>query len=82
MRVEFLGTAGYHPNAQRHTSCTWLPVAAPGHAFVFDAGTGFYRLIERDLPAHLHIFLSHAHLDHVSGLTYLLNVLWNRPNSG
>jgi ribonuclease BN (tRNA processing enzyme) len=75
MHVEFLGTAGYHPNETRHTSCVYLPDAAPEHAFVLDAGTGFFRLIGRRLPPHLHIFLSHAHLDHVAGLTYLLNVL-------
>jgi len=75
MKVEFLGTAGYHPNATRHTSCTFIPDAAPGCGFVLDAGTGMFRLIGRKLPAELHIFLSHAHLDHVSGLTYLLNIL-------
>jgi ribonuclease Z len=78
MRVEFLGTAGYHPNEARHTSCIYLPDAAPDCAFVLDAGTGFFRLIGRHLPPQLHIFLTHAHLDHVSGLTYLYNVLLNR----
>ena len=75
MHVEFLGTAGYHPSETRHTSCVFLPDAAPGCAFVLDAGTGFFRLIGRPLPAHLHIFLTHAHLDHVVGLTFLLDVL-------
>jgi len=78
MHVEFLGTAGYHPNETRHTSCVYLPDAAAGHAFVLDAGTGFFRLAGRPLPAQLHIFLSHPHLDHVAGLTYLLNVLLNQ----
>jgi ribonuclease Z len=79
MRLEFLGTAGYHPNAQRQTSCSyiWDIETAPQCAIVLDAGTGFFRLIGRALPKHLHIVLSHAHLDHVSGLTYLLNLLWN-----
>jgi ribonuclease BN (tRNA processing enzyme) len=78
MRVEFLGTAGYHPNEARHTSCVYLPDAAPGHGFVLDAGTGLFRLIGRQLPPQLHIFLTHAHLDHVTGLTYLYNVLLNQ----
>lgn len=78
MKVEFLGTAGYHPNATRHTSCTYIGDVGDGCGFVLDAGTGFFRLIGRQLPAQLHIFLSHAHLDHVSGLTYLLNVLLNQ----
>lgn len=75
MKVEFLGTAGYHPNATRQTSCTYISGVSPDCGFVLDAGTGLFRLIGRSLPAHLHIFLSHAHLDHVSGLTYLLNLL-------
>lgn len=78
MNVEFLGTAGYHPSATRHTSCAYIADAGHDCAFVLDAGTGFFRLIGRPLPAHLHIFLTHAHLDHVSGLTYLLNALWNQ----
>lgn len=81
MKVEFLGTAGYHPNATRHTSCSYLADVAPDAGFVLDAGTGFFRLIGRELPARLHIFLSHAHLDHVSGLTYLLNLLLNRETT-
>lgn len=75
MKLEFLGTAGYHPSSTRHTSCALLPDAAPGSAFVLDAGTGFFRLIGRALPSRLHIFLSHAHLDHVSGLTYYLDLV-------
>src|SRR4028118_2049108 len=75
MMLEFLGTAGYHPSASRHTSCAYIADAGVKCGFVLDAGTGFFRLIGRTLPPQLHIFLSHAHLDHVSGLTYLLDVL-------
>lgn len=80
MKIEFLGTAGYHPNDQRHTSCTYVSEIpqAPDCALLLDAGTGLFRLIGRPLPQHLHIVLSHPHLDHVSGLTYLLNLLWGR----
>ncbi len=80
MNLEFLGTAGYHPSEARHTSCAFLPDAAPGHAFVLDAGSGFLRLTQRVLPEHLHIFLSHPHLDHVMGLTFLLDVLHFHPS--
>lgn len=79
MHLEFLGTAGYHPSETRHTSCVFLPDAAPGHAFVLDAGSGFFRLTARSLPEQLHIFLSHPHLDHVMGLTFLLDVLHVNP---
>ncbi len=78
MRVEFFGTAGFHPNAERHTSGIFIPDAAPGEAFLLDAGTGTWRLTARDLPPRLHIFLTHAHLDHVAGLTYLLDVAHGR----
>ncbi len=80
MHLEFLGTAGYHPSESRHTSCVYLPDASPGHAFVLDAGSGFFRLVGRQLPEHLHIFLSHPHLDHVMGLTFLLDVLYFHPS--
>lgn len=37
-----------------------------------------HRLVGRDLPARLHILLSHAHLDHVAGLTFLLDILYKQ----
>ena len=77
MTIEFFGTAGYHPCETRHTSCIFLPDAAPDAAFVLDAGTGFFRLIGRALPSHLHVFLSHAHLDHTVGITFLLDFIYS-----
>lgn len=68
MRIEFLGTSGFHPTEDRHTSCVFLPE----QGIVFDAGTGIFRVPERLRTRHLDILLSHAHLDHVVGLTYLL----------
>lgn len=74
----FLGTAGYHPSETRHTSGVFVPDASPDDAFLLDAGTGTFRLIEREIPRRLHVFLTHAHLDHSMGLTFLFNVAWNR----
>jgi ribonuclease Z len=71
MRVEFLGTGGFYPNERRHTTCVMLPEAG----IVLDAGTGFFRVIPRIETSELDIFLSHAHLDHVVGLPFLLTTL-------
>jgi ribonuclease BN (tRNA processing enzyme) len=68
MKVHFLGTGGYHPNERRHTACIMLPEVG----VVFDAGTSFFRVAGRLATRELQIFLTHAHLDHVVGLTYLL----------
>jgi ribonuclease BN (tRNA processing enzyme) len=51
--------------------CTMIPETG----LVFDAGTAMFRVRERLQTDTLDIFLSHAHLDHVIGLTYLLTVL-------
>lgn len=71
MKLVLLGTAGYHPNDRRHTACLMLPEVG----VVLDAGTGMYRLGDYLATDRLDIFLSHAHLDHVAGLTYLLDVV-------
>ena len=77
MKLHFLGTTGYHPNNQRQTACVMLPEIG----VILDAGTGIFRardLIETD---HLDIFLSHVHLDHCVGLTFLYDVLWEKDVS-
>ncbi len=72
MRLHCLGTTGYHPSPTRHTACYYLPDLS----LVLDAGTGMFRLTEllkQEPRETLDIFLSHAHLDHVIGLTFLLD---------
>jgi ribonuclease Z len=71
MKLFLLGTAGYHPNDQRHTACFMIPEAG----IMLDAGTSAYRARKLLRTSELDIFLSHAHLDHVIGLTFLLDVL-------
>jgi ribonuclease BN (tRNA processing enzyme) len=47
----------------------------PEVGLVLDAGSGMCRLGEYLQTERLDIFLTHAHLDHVLGLTYLVNVV-------
>lgn len=74
MKLVMLGTTGYHPNDIRQTACYALPEVG----VVLDAGTGMYRLRDHIATDELDIFLSHAHLDHIAGLTFLLGTLFDK----
>jgi len=74
MRVVLLGTGGYHPNNRRQTACMMLPE----QGILLDAGTGMFRARDHLATEQLDIYLTHAHLDHVIGLTYLFDVLWDK----
>ncbi|MDG1809427.1 MAG: MBL fold metallo-hydrolase [Pirellulaceae bacterium] len=71
MDIHLLGTAGYHPNETRHTACMMIPEAG----VILDAGTGFFRVRDWIQTPELHVFLSHAHLDHCVGLSFYIDVL-------
>jgi ribonuclease BN (tRNA processing enzyme) len=75
MKLILLGTTGYHPNDRRQTPAMLIPECG----IMLDAGTGVYRADRYLQTSELAIFLTHAHLDHIVGLTYLLNV--NRIHS-
>jgi ribonuclease Z len=75
MKLLLLGTAGYHPSEHRQTACLMLPEAG----IVLDAGTGFFRVRQHLQTPTLDILLTHAHLDHVAGLTFLLSTVFERP---
>jgi ribonuclease Z len=75
MRLVLLGTTGYHPNDRRHTPCLLLPECG----VMLDAGTAVYRASEYLKTSELDIFITHAHLDHVIGLTYLFSVMEVHP---
>ena len=71
MKLVLLGTGGYYANNLRHTACLMLPEAG----VVLDAGSGMFRVRDYLTTDRLNVFLTHAHLDHVLGLTYLLGVV-------
>jgi ribonuclease Z len=71
MKLIFLGTGGFHPNERRHTAGLLLPEIG----VAFDAGTSAFRIADRLSERRLNLFLTHAHLDHICGLTYLLVTL-------
>jgi ribonuclease BN (tRNA processing enzyme) len=73
MDVHILGSAGWVPTGNRHTSC--YAIKSRDELLVLDAGTGITRLVTStsllDGTNDVHILLSHFHLDHTIGLTYL-----------
>lgn len=74
MKLVLLGTTGYHPSDTRQTACMMLPECG----VVLDAGTAMYRVRDRLAFPSLDIFLSHTHLDHVAGLTFLFDILYQK----
>lgn len=71
MKLVLLGTGGYYPSLRRHTACMMLPDIG----VILDAGSGMFHVRDYLAADHLDIFLSHVHLDHVVGLTYLLDLV-------
>ena len=73
MQTLLLGSGGWIPTSRRET-CSAL-VRHDRRALLIDAGTGVSRLVEDtsllDGVDQLDIVLTHFHLDHVCGLTYL-----------
>jgi ribonuclease BN (tRNA processing enzyme) len=81
MNCVLLGSGGWIPTSRRETCCAL--VRDDAHALLIDAGTGIHRLFERpDLLAGVQsvdIVLTHFHLDHVIGLSYLPGLTLPEP---
>tara|TARA_R110002111_G_scaffold135053_4_gene201047 strand:- start:2476 stop:3312 length:837 start_codon:yes stop_codon:yes gene_type:complete len=82
MEVTLLGTGTPSPSIERFGPAT--VIEASGHYFVFDSGRGTtIRLQQAGIPLSKieHVFLTHLHSDHVSGLSdlWLTSWIWQRP---
>lgn len=77
-----LGTQGWIPGPHRATTC--LAYREGDALLVFDAGTGLARFLDEparallDGVATVHLFLTHYHLDHSCGLSYLSGIFPHR----
>ena len=72
MKIYFLGTNGWHDTETGETPC--ILIDAKEAYVIFDAGNGV-RKIDRyieDGKKPIFLFLSHFHIDHISGLHMLL----------
>lgn len=77
MKIIFLGTNGWYSTPTGDTAC--VLVDAKDHYVVFDAGNGFNKLdkyIKEDKP--ISLFISHFHIDHISGLHTLMKFAFKR----
>jgi len=76
MKLRILGCAGGLGGREKLTTCLLVD-----HDVLLDAGTGLSVL---DLPQLLqidHVFISHAHIDHVVGLAFLLDSVLGKRNA-
>jgi ribonuclease Z len=70
MKIVFLGTNGWYSSPTGDTPC--ILIDSKDHYVILDAGNGIYKLdqyITEDKP--ISLFISHFHLDHVSGIHML-----------
>lgn len=83
MEVTLLGTGTPRPSIERFGPAT--VVEANGRFIIFDSGRGTtIRLQQAGIPLSKieHVFLTHLHSDHISGLSdlWLTSWIWQRPN--
>lgn len=83
MRLIPLGTSGWIPTDYRSTSAFLIEVK--NNLIIIDAGTGLYKLHKYthliDKYKEVNIILSHYHLDHIIGLSYIPRYLRDKELS-
>ncbi|HEY8101048.1 MAG TPA: 3',5'-cyclic-nucleotide phosphodiesterase, partial [Burkholderiaceae bacterium] len=70
MKLQVLGCSGGIGGREQLTTCMLLD-----HDILIDAGTGLSSLGMAELVKIDHVFISHSHLDHVTGLALLLDAV-------
>lgn len=67
MKIIFLGTNGWYCTDTGNATCTLID--AEKYYVILDAGEGIYKIDKYVTTAKpIHLFLSHLHLDHISGM--------------
>lgn len=77
MKVTFLGTNGWYSTKTGNTPCVLID--ADDYYIIFDAGDGIHKLdryVNGNKP--LYLFLSHFHVEHISGLHILIKFKFNQ----
>ncbi len=73
MKVIFLGTNGWYDTETGNTVCTFIETE--NYFIILDAGNGIYKIdqyINKTSNKSISLFISHFHIDHISGL-HILN---------
>ncbi|MFZ6676295.1 3',5'-cyclic-nucleotide phosphodiesterase [Undibacterium sp. Tian12W] len=73
MNLQILGCAGGIGGSEPYTTSLLID-----DDILLDAGTGLSRLSVEQLVAIDHVFISHSHLDHVAGLTWLMDAVFGK----
>lgn len=79
MNVIFLGTNGWYDTETGNTICTLIETE--DYFFILDAGNGIYKLdqyINKTSKKSISFFISHFHIDHISGLHILNKFRFNQ----
>ena len=76
MNLQILGCAGGIGGSDPYTTSLLLD-----DDVLLDAGTGLSRLSITQLVAIDHVFISHCHLDHIAGLTLLMDAVFGKRST-
>lgn len=79
MNVIFLGTNGWYDTEMGNTICTLIETE--NYFIILDAGNGIYKLdqyINKTSKKSISLFISHFHIDHISGLHILNKFSFNQ----